>query len=97
MRDLLSEFVASSSKQYELKDSNPYYDMYERSETELDKLAKKDKIPLRWKLDPMMNQEFPIFERASTVYGVNNAHFALVEQDGEEKIKKAWKATIVSV
>jgi len=98
LRDILFEFgLPMGSEKYELSESNAYYEEYEKSETELDKLSKKDKIPLRWKVDPMISQDFPTSEPTGSVYGVNNAHFALVESDGIEYAKKAWKATIVSV
>jgi len=73
-----------------------YLEIYKQSESELDRLARKDKIPLLWRRDQLAELDYG---RGAThaVYAVNNAYFSYEEPDGEEKVKKAWSKQFVAM
>jgi len=94
LRDLLSD--CGCVPEFCMEDRNVYLEIYERSEDEIDKLARKDKLPLLWKVDPMVARDFGK-NAIKPIYAVNNAQFTFVEADGEEKVKKAWVKQFVTV
>ena len=44
--------------EFRKKDSCPYLEIYESTETEMDKLNRKDRLPMLWKRDPVIAREF---------------------------------------
>ena len=73
-----------------------YLSIYESNETDMDKLTRKDRLPLLWKRDPVIAEEFG---RGATrgVYAVNNACFSTEGPDGEEKVKMTWSKQFVAM
>ena len=70
--------------------------IYERNTTELDRLTRKDRLPLLWRRDPLV--EFEHGKNSTRgVYAVNNACFSVEESDGAEKIKPAWLKQFVAM
>lgn len=70
--------------------------IYQRGESEIDRLVRKDKIPLHWKPDDLVYSDDGKYSTRA-IYAVNNAYFSYEEPDGEQKVKKAWSKQFVAL
>ena len=82
LRELLWEAGRSALTEFRLRRRNHYLTIYQRGETETDRLMRKDKLPLQWKPDDLVNTDDGKYATRA-IYAVNNAYFSYEEPDGE--------------